>query len=177
MRPPVGRLVFKTRRGRQAVPGGFDSHSLPPRFPAPIRPIPPGDSTMALLRGCEFPDTLLYHPDSHLWFAPAGDGIYRVGVTRFGIALSGEILLFTPKPVGARCDAGRSFGLLATGFILLFGVVVALLALDQARVMEHAQRLQEQTVPEILRFQSLARNLEQMRQEGFVDKAINSYLQ
>jgi glycine cleavage system H protein len=25
---------------------------------------------MALLRGCDFPDTLLYHPDSHLWFAP-----------------------------------------------------------------------------------------------------------
>lgn len=70
---------------------------------------------MALLRGCEFPDTLLYHPDSHLWFAPAGDGIYRVGVTRFGIALSGEILLFTPKPVGARCEAGHSFGLLEAG--------------------------------------------------------------
>lgn len=65
-----------------------------------------------------------------------------------------------------RISAGRSFGLLATGFILLFGVVVAFLAIDQARVMEHAQRLQEQTVPEILRFQSLARNLEQMRQEG-----------
>jgi glycine cleavage system H protein len=70
---------------------------------------------MALLRGCDFPDTLLYHPDSHLWFAPAGDGLYRVGVTQFGIALSGEILLFTPKPVGALMDAGRSFGLLEAG--------------------------------------------------------------
>lgn len=29
-RSPVGRLVFKTRRGRQAVPGRFDSCSLPP---------------------------------------------------------------------------------------------------------------------------------------------------
>jgi glycine cleavage system H protein len=53
---------------------------------------------MALLRGCDFPDTLLYHPDSHLWFAPAGDSLYRVGVTQFGIALSGEILLFCPSP-------------------------------------------------------------------------------
>ena len=70
---------------------------------------------MPLLRGCDFPDTLLYHPDSHLWFAPAGDGRYRVGVTQFGIALSGEILLFTPKPVGALMDAGRSFGLLEAG--------------------------------------------------------------
>ena len=65
---------------------------------------------MALLRGCDFPDALLYHPDSHLWFVPAGDSLYRVGVTQLGIALSGEILLFTPKPVGASCDAGRSFG-------------------------------------------------------------------
>jgi len=70
---------------------------------------------MPLLRGCDFPDTLLYHPDSHLWFAPAGEGRYRVGVTQFGIALSGEILLFTPKPVGALMDAGRSFGLLEAG--------------------------------------------------------------
>ena len=70
---------------------------------------------MALLRGCDFPDALLYHPDSHLWFAPAGEGLYRVGVTQFGIALSGEILLFTPKPVGALMDAGRSFGLLEAG--------------------------------------------------------------
>ena len=38
-RTPVGRSVFKTGRGGQAVPGGFDSHSLPPRLDGPsIRP-------------------------------------------------------------------------------------------------------------------------------------------
>ena len=70
---------------------------------------------MAQLRGCEFPDDLLYHPDSHLWFAPLEGGRYQVGVTRFGIALSGEILLFTPKPCGVELDAGRGFGLLEAG--------------------------------------------------------------
>lgn len=70
---------------------------------------------MAQLRGCEFPDDLLYHPDSHLWFAPLEGGRYRVGVTRFSIALSGEILLFTPKPCGVELDAGRGFGLLEAG--------------------------------------------------------------
>ncbi len=70
---------------------------------------------MPQLRGCPFPDDLLYEPDSHLWFAAVGDARYRVGVTRLGIALSGEILLFTPKPVGARLDAGRGFGLLEAG--------------------------------------------------------------
>lgn len=70
---------------------------------------------MAQLRGCDFPDDLLYHPDSHLWFAPQGGARYRVGVTQFGIALSGEILLFTPKPMGVTLDAGRGFGLLEAG--------------------------------------------------------------
>ena len=71
---------------------------------------------MAQLRGCDFPDDLLYHPDSHLWFAPQGGARYRVGVTQFGIALSGEILLFTPKPMGVTLDAGRGFGLHAWAF-------------------------------------------------------------
>ncbi len=31
MRSPVGRPVFKTGRGHSVVPGGFDSHSFPPR--------------------------------------------------------------------------------------------------------------------------------------------------
>lgn len=70
---------------------------------------------MPQLRGCDFPDALLYHPESHLWFAPLGEDRYRVGVSHFGIALSGEILLFTPKPTGVELDAGRGFGLLEAG--------------------------------------------------------------
>ena len=70
---------------------------------------------MPQLRGCDFPDVLLYHPESHLWFAPLGEDRYRVGVTDLGIALSGDILLFTPKPTGATVDAGRGFGLLEAG--------------------------------------------------------------
>jgi glycine cleavage system H protein len=70
---------------------------------------------MPQLRGCDFPDELLYHADSHLWFRPTGPERFRVGVTQFGIALSGEILLFTPKPLGAELDAGRGFGLLEAG--------------------------------------------------------------
>jgi hypothetical protein len=39
---PVVRPVFKTGWGRQAVPGGFDSHVLPPFFAAAERQ--PGDA-------------------------------------------------------------------------------------------------------------------------------------
>ncbi len=67
-------------------------------------------------------------------------------------------------PEGVR--AARFFALLALVFVVCFGAMVALLALDQQRVIETTSRLQEQTVPEIIRYQRLARNLEQLRQEG-----------
>jgi len=62
--------------------------------------------------------------------------------------------------------AGRAFTLLAFLFVLTFGGMVVLLLLDQQRVLDATSRLQEQTVPEIIRYQRLARNLEQLRQEG-----------
>lgn len=62
--------------------------------------------------------------------------------------------------------ASRAFALLAVVFVLIFGVMVVLVALDQQRVIEATTRLQDQTVPEIIRYQRLARNLEQLRQEG-----------
>jgi diguanylate cyclase (GGDEF)-like protein len=63
-------------------------------------------------------------------------------------------------------QAGRAFALLASIFVLAFGTAVVQLALDQQRVIEANDRLQQQTVPEIIRYQRLARNLEQLRQEG-----------
>jgi glycine cleavage system H protein len=70
---------------------------------------------MVDVRGCDFPADLHYHPGSHLWFAAEGDGIWRVGVTPFGVAIAGEILLFTSKPAGRKLAAGRAFGLLEAG--------------------------------------------------------------
>jgi len=65
-----------------------------------------------------------------------------------------------------RYRARLAFVILATAFALLFSVVVALLAMDQHRVLEASQRLQQDTIPQIIRFQRLARNLEHLRQEG-----------
>lgn len=72
----------------------------------------------------------------------------------------------TAPPQQNRVSANRAFVLLATAFALLFSTVVALLAFDQHRVLEASKRLQQETVPAIVRFQRLARNLEQLRQEG-----------
>lgn len=71
-------------------------------------------------------------------------------------------LIKAPKGV----HAGRAFGFLAALFVLAFGAAVVLLALDQQRVIDANSRLEEETVPEIIRYQRLARNLEQLRQEG-----------
>lgn len=72
--------------------------------------------------------------------------------------------MIDPEQRGLR--AGRAFGLLAGVFVLVFGIVVTLLAIDQRRVLDNTSRLQDSTVPEIIRYQRLARNLEQLRQEG-----------
>ena len=65
-----------------------------------------------------------------------------------------------------RYPANRVFALLAAAFALLFIFVVVVLAVDQERVRQSSERLQQQTVPKIIRFQRLARNLDQLRQEG-----------
>lgn len=72
-------------------------------------------------------------------------------------------------------QAGRAFALLAALFLVAFGVAVVQLALDQQRVVDATSRLQDQTVPEIIRFQRLARNLEQLRQEGERIFAVSSH--
>ena len=65
-----------------------------------------------------------------------------------------------------RPAAGRAFAVLISVFALLFGAVVALLAVTQHHVLDDAERLQRETVPEIIRFQRLARNLDQLSHEG-----------
>lgn len=95
----MGRLVFKTRWGRQPVPGGFDSHSLPP------------DIALAMqVRGYDFPDALHYLVEFDMWARRDDDGLIRVGATSLGAALAGEIVAFMPKRIGERIERGRSFG-------------------------------------------------------------------
>lgn len=71
--------------------------------------------------------------------------------------------------------AGSAFGLLAAVFVTVFGTALLLLADDQQRVIDANSRLQERTVPEIIRYQRLARNLEQLRQEGERIFAVSSH--
>lgn len=64
---------------------------------------------MAIVRGCNFPDALFYDIAHHVWYAPSNDGLVRAGMTKVGVALAREVIVFTPKRVGNEFEKGRAF--------------------------------------------------------------------
>ncbi len=70
---------------------------------------------MPIIRGCRFPDDLLYDVPHHLWYAPLPDGTVRVGLTSVAVAMAGDILAFTPKRVGKPLEANRSCATIESG--------------------------------------------------------------
>ena len=65
------------------------------------------------------PADRLYDPHHDMWLQELADGRVLVGATGFGLHLAGEVIAFTPKPVGARIDAGRGLGTVETGKTVL----------------------------------------------------------
>ncbi|MBK8007863.1 MAG: hypothetical protein IPK23_05005 [Rhizobiales bacterium] len=39
---------------------------------------------MAVVRGCRFPDELLYDVKHHVWYREAGQGVIKAGITTVG---------------------------------------------------------------------------------------------
>lgn len=70
---------------------------------------------MVDVRGCAFPDALLYDVPNLLWYQPDGDGTVRVGLTPVATALSGTMLGFTPKRPGRDFEKDRSFATIESG--------------------------------------------------------------
>lgn len=65
---------------------------------------------MATLRGCVFPETLLYHPESMVWLREEQDGLVTLGLSALATATGGEMLTFAARPIGAALEAGRAVG-------------------------------------------------------------------
>jgi glycine cleavage system H protein len=63
---------------------------------------------MATVRGCPFPDGLHYDVPHHVWYAEAGEGLVRAGMTPVGAALAREVLVFTPGRLGRDIAPGRA---------------------------------------------------------------------
>lgn len=70
---------------------------------------------MITVRGCHFPENLLYDVENHVWYERQQDGSFRVGMTSVAAALAGDILAFTPKRVGRPLEAGRSCATIESG--------------------------------------------------------------
>jgi glycine cleavage system H protein len=70
---------------------------------------------MAEVRGCHFPDELLYDVDNHIWYQELPDGNVKVGMTSVATAMAGQLVAFTPKKVGRSVEAGKSCATVESG--------------------------------------------------------------
>lgn len=70
---------------------------------------------MASVRGCALPDDLFYNVESNVWCRRETDGTVTVGMTAYGVSLAGQIVAFTPKPVGRRVEQDRSVATVESG--------------------------------------------------------------
>jgi len=67
---------------------------------------------VAEIRGCEFPDDLMYDDALNVWFRESGGGQVEAGLTAFGLALVGDLYMFEPQPVGCEIEATQGFALI-----------------------------------------------------------------
>ncbi len=67
------------------------------------------------VRGCHFPEDLLYDVGNHIWVKEEGDGRIKLGMTSVATAMAGQLVAFTPKKVGRKVKAGRSCATVESG--------------------------------------------------------------
>lgn len=70
---------------------------------------------MADVRGCHFPDELLYDVDNQIWYQELPDGTVKLGMTSVATAMAGQLVAFTPKKVGRSVEAGKSCATVESG--------------------------------------------------------------
>ena len=70
---------------------------------------------MPVVRGCQFPDELLYDVENHIWIQEVADGNLKLGMTSVAVAMAGQFVAFTPKKVGRSVKAGKSCATIESG--------------------------------------------------------------
>jgi len=70
---------------------------------------------MGAVRGCEFPEDLLYSVENNVWVRQESDGTATVGLTSYAGALAGTIVSYTPKKVGKSVKADKSCATVESG--------------------------------------------------------------
>ncbi len=69
---------------------------------------------MTIIRGFELPDHLYYFIEKHVWIAPRGDGLARLGMTTVGYHLLRDTLVaisIQQKVMGTAVPKGKSIAM------------------------------------------------------------------
>jgi glycine cleavage system H protein len=69
---------------------------------------------VTIIRGFELPDHLYYFIEKHVWIAPLGDGLTRLGMTSVGYHLLRDTLVaisVRPKVLGNEVSKGKSIAM------------------------------------------------------------------
>lgn len=70
---------------------------------------------MAVVRGCNLPDDLLYDVENNIWYRENPDGTVTLGMTMVAAAMAGQLVAFTAKRAGKSVDAGKSCATVESG--------------------------------------------------------------
>jgi len=65
---------------------------------------------MAVYRGCEFPEDLLFDVERDVWVRPEADGLVTLGMTDPAQARCGKMLFVRLKAPGRIIERGKSLG-------------------------------------------------------------------
>lgn len=61
--------------------------------------------------GFDYPDDCFYFLEQDMWCRPLDDGRMRVGVSAFGVHLSGDFYMCRPKRAGTAVGQGQTLGI------------------------------------------------------------------
>jgi glycine cleavage system H protein len=70
---------------------------------------------MAVVRGCNLPDDLLYDIDNNIWYRENADGTVTLGMTMVATGMAGQLVAYTPKRVGKTVESGKSCATVESG--------------------------------------------------------------
>jgi len=60
------------------------------------------------LLGFDYPDELYYWLERDMWVRRLDSGLVQVGITAFGVQISGAFFMCRPKPIGTELEQGQT---------------------------------------------------------------------
>jgi glycine cleavage system H protein len=97
-----------------------------------------------IILGFDYPDDCYFDLDNDMWCRPLGGGRVQVGVSAFGVQISGNhFYMCRPKPVGNEVEQGKTVGV-----VELSKTVVTIKTPVSGTIVEINTALEEQ--PELI---------------------------